>query len=95
MTISVDHPLEPITGFKVLLGALPRGARGIIIRVGNQDFSVQEVQRLMEMGFLEGSLFEVLHVSPFGGDPIAVRVRGSTVALRRSEANAIEVLLHG
>ena len=64
------------------LGKLEKGKKGLIIRVGNVGFSMEIVQRLMEMGFLEGTSVEVLHLSPFGGDPIVVRVRGSLIALR-------------
>jgi ferrous iron transport protein A len=46
----------------------------------------------MAMGFLEGSIAEVVHEAPFGGDPLAVRVRGTLLALRRQEANAVEVV---
>jgi ferrous iron transport protein A len=49
------------------------------------------LQRLLEMGLLEGSAVEVVHEAPFGRDPIAVRVRGALIALRRNEANYIEV----
>lgn len=48
-------------------------------------------QRLMEMGLLLDEKIEVLHQAPFGGDPIAIQVRGSVLALRRSEAQAILV----
>jgi ferrous iron transport protein A len=75
------------------LGKLSKGHKGTITRVGDEKHSTESVQRLMEMGFLEGALVEVLHLSPFGGDPIVVRVRGTLIALRRNEANAIEVLL--
>jgi ferrous iron transport protein A len=77
----------------VRLGKLKKGEKGLITQVGDVGVSVETVQRLMEMGFLEGATIEVLHQSPFGGDPIVVRVRGSLIALRRNEANAIEVLL--
>lgn len=76
---------------RVPLGTLSKGAEALICRVGGPLYSSELVRRLLEMGFLEGSRVEVLHVAPFGGDPIAVRVRGSIVALRRSEANAVEV----
>jgi ferrous iron transport protein A len=49
------------------------------------------VSRLLELGFLEGARVEVLHEAPFGKDPIAIRVRGGIIALRRNEANLIEV----
>jgi len=47
--------------------------------------------RLIELGFVEGADIELLHEGTFGGDPIAVRVNNSTVALRRREAMSILV----
>ncbi len=47
--------------------------------------------RLLELGFIEGAHISVLHEAPFGGDPIAVRVDGVTIALHRREAMSIEV----
>jgi ferrous iron transport protein A len=49
------------------------------------------VRRLLEMGILEGSRVEVVHEAPFGRDPLAIRVRGALIALRRHEAAHIEV----
>lgn len=47
--------------------------------------------RLRDLGFVRGARCEVLARMWFGGDPIAVRVGGSTFALRRSEAAAVRV----
>lgn len=47
--------------------------------------------RLFELGFLNGALVEIIHEGPFGGSPLAIKVRGTTIALRRKEANHIEV----
>lgn len=44
--------------------------------------------RLLELGFDEGAEVEALHRAPLG-DPIAVRVDGSVVALRRALARLI------
>lgn len=44
--------------------------------------------RLLELGFDEGAEVETLHRAPLG-DPIAVRVDGTMVALRRALARAI------
>lgn len=82
----------------MLLGKLKKGQKGLIVRIRREgslspefnSFSQIE-ERLMEMGLLEGSLVEVVHEAPFGGDPFAVRVRGSLVALQRQFANLIEV----
>lgn len=77
-----------------LLGQLNPGMTARIRSVGKtQGCELALARRLLEMGLLEGAEVEVLHQAPFGGDPIAVRVRGSVVALRRNEANTIEVEL--
>jgi ferrous iron transport protein A len=76
------------------LGELNPGSAGKIVSVGAKaDCSADLVRRLLEMGMLEGSRVEVLHQAPFGGDPLAIRVRGSIIALRRNEANHIEVVV--
>jgi Fe2+ transport system protein FeoA len=49
------------------------------------------VRRLMELGFINGSLVEVRHQAPIMKDPIAVLVRGMVVALRRYEADLVTV----
>lgn len=48
-------------------------------------------RRLIELGFVEGAHVEILHEGLVARDPIAVRVDGATVALRRKEAMAILV----
>jgi len=47
-------------------------------------------RRLMEMGVIPGVAVQMIKAAPFG-DPIEVRVRGYNLAMRRSEASAIEV----
>jgi len=44
----------------------------------------------MEMGVIPGVAVQVIKTAPFG-DPIEVRVRGYSLAMRRNEADAIEV----
>ena len=49
--------------------------------------SAAEIERrLLELGIVEGADVQVLHEGPIGRDPIAVRVNGTTIALRRREA---------
>ena len=50
-----------------------------------------KIRRMMEMGLLVGAIVEVAHEAPFGGDPFAVKVRGSMIALRRKDAASILV----
>jgi len=47
-------------------------------------------RRLMEMGVIPGVSVRVVKMAPFG-DPIEIRVRGYNLAMRRNEADAIEV----
>ncbi|MBC7385196.1 MAG: ferrous iron transport protein A [Cryobacterium sp.] len=75
---------------KLYLGGMKKGDRALIVATGGP---IEIRRRLLEMGFLEGSVVEVIHEAPFGKDPIAVRVRGTLLALRRNEANYIEVHL--
>jgi ferrous iron transport protein A len=49
------------------------------------------VSRLRDLGFVAGARCEVLARMWLGGDPLVVRIGGSTFALRRAEAAAIRV----
>lgn len=49
-----------------------------------------ERRRLLDLGILPGSVIRAERRSPLG-DPTAYRVRGSLIALRRAQANAIVV----
>ena len=48
------------------------------------------VQRLLEMGLLEGEEVEVTNVAPLG-DPIEIRLRDYRLSLRRREAARVLV----
>ena len=48
------------------------------------------VQRLMEMGLIEGEEVEVVGFAPLG-DPMEVRLRDYRLSLRRSEAARVQV----
>ena len=47
-------------------------------------------KRLMEMGVVPGVAIRVVKSAPFG-DPIEIRLRGYSLAVRRNEAEAVEV----
>jgi ferrous iron transport protein A len=74
------------------LGELQKGQSGRIMKI-DQTQMKDITDRMMQMGLIEGSDVQVIHEAPFGGDPIAVRARGALIALRRSEANLLEVLV--
>ena len=48
------------------------------------------VQRLMELGVLEGEEIEVIGYAPLG-DPIEIRLGNTRLSLRRREAAGIEI----
>jgi Fe2+ transport system protein FeoA len=78
----MKSPLEPRTLTNVPIGS---AARVTAVNGANRI-----ARRLMEMGVVPGVSLEVLKTAPFG-DPIEVRVRGYNLAMRRTEADAIEV----
>ena len=59
-------------------------------RVTSVRGSGRVTRRLMEMGVIPGVRVTVVKSAPFG-DPIEIRVRGYSLAMRKSEADAIEV----
>ena len=69
------------------LDQLAVGQRASIAAVQGTD---AVVQRLLEMGLLEGEAIEVIGVAPLG-DPIEIRLRESRLSLRKSEAARITV----
>lgn len=73
------------------LNELHPGDRVRVLRVASPASGSGPVTRLMELGLIPGASVEVLHEAPFGGDPMAVRVRGTLIALRRAEAQWVEV----
>jgi ferrous iron transport protein A len=83
-------------GKTLCLGQAHKGFVGrvqaIVVRDQASSLSPAEIElRLIELGFVEGARVQILHEGFFGRDPIAVRVNGATVALRRREAMAIQV----
>lgn len=69
------------------LNSLPIGATAKVTNVnGNSPIT----KRLMEMGVVPGASVRVIKSAPFG-DPLEISVRGYHLAMRRNEADTIEV----
>ncbi|MFC3053498.1 FeoA family protein [Kordiimonas pumila] len=86
--------MNHLSNVVIPLGALLIGSRGKVTELSGDQHDLEtsdRIDRLREIGFSEGLDVELLHQSPFGKDPIAVRIGAMTVALRRSEANLIKV----
>ena len=63
---------------------------GGVCRVVGIPGSGPSVQRLMEMGIIPGVAIRLVKTAPLG-DPIEIEVRGYHLAIRKSEAELIEV----
>ncbi len=66
------------------LSQLEKGERATIVAFTDLEMSV----KLMEMGCLPGETVEVERFAPLG-DPMAIRVAGYQLCLRKSEASVI------
>ena len=87
---AVQAPDQALT-----LAGLRPGERGRVRAVVMPDASHAHdegvVIRLLEIGFVPGEVVRVRALGPGGREPLAVQVGGTTFALRRHEAEHIQV----
>jgi Fe2+ transport system protein FeoA len=69
---------------------LDQVAAGTCVRLAAIRGDGPLVQRLYEMGLLEGEEVEVVGFAPLG-DPMEIRLRDFRLSLRRTEARLIDV----
>lgn len=69
------------------LKELPVGESSRVVAVKGESVVSK---RLMEMGVVPGVKIRVVKMAPFG-DPLEIRLFGYSLAIRRNEAEAIEV----
>jgi ferrous iron transport protein A len=69
------------------LSNVPVGVQARVTSVKGEGFITR---RLMEMGVVPGVSVRLVKSAPFG-DPIEVRLLGYSLAIRKNEAEAIEV----
>ena len=79
---------ENETSASTTLDTLISGERATVTSVSCSNRELRH--KLLSMGIVEGTQVSVTGVAPFGC-PISVQLFGSTLALRRSEAQQIEV----
>jgi ferrous iron transport protein A len=89
----------PLNGDIIQLGHGARGLRGVVTSVGGEGLDQSQARgglerselerRLLEIGFVEGAVVEILHEGAIGRDPIGVKLDDMRVALRRREADAV------
>ncbi|MFB5945227.1 FeoA family protein [Albibacterium profundi] len=71
------------------LSDLKIGERGIIKEITDLSLSI----KLMEMGCLPGEPVLLERIAPLG-DPIAIKVSGYQLSLRKSEASKVILVAH-
>ena len=85
----IPERAESFEAATVSLDRLSVGARARVISVRGEG---AVARRLMEMGVVPGAPVRVVKCAPLG-DPLEVRVRNYHLALRRSEAQTISVVI--
>lgn len=65
------------------------GKNGNLIRITSINIEGVMRRRLLDLGFVPGTVVEIIRRSPLG-DPIAFRVSQTTIALRKEESMKIE-----
>lgn len=87
------QPTAPSTNgtFRGSLALLPTGRSACVRALREKEPGDPVAARLRELGFAEGERVMITARSPFGGDPMVVRIGATRFALRRSEAERIAV----
>jgi ferrous iron transport protein A len=85
-SVHLPHHVVALT-----LDQLPKNALGVITDVNTRGVNADVSRRLLELGFVAGETVRVIAKGLFASGPMAVRVGGTTFALRRFEAAMISV----
>lgn len=73
------------------LARLPHRCPARVDHIAALDGEDLIARRLQVLGFVAGRRVEVLRAGPVGGDPLLVRIGDTRFALRRAEADRIQV----
>ena len=79
---------------QISLADLPIGIVATVVAISSSSFEADLalIQRLAEIGFVPGEKVKVIAHGHPGREPVAVRIGGTTFALRRFEADYIYVV---
>ena len=93
ITVQEIRSEERIPGPYKTLAGMQQGEAAVVVGIA-RSCRGQQRRRLMDLGIVPGTMITPEMVS-VGGDPVAYRVRGSLLALRRSQAQQIYVSREG
>jgi ferrous iron transport protein A len=80
--------IRPMT--QTALSNASRGDSCVVVEIAAEPAELRS--RLYSLGIIPGCAMQILHFAPLG-DPMQVKVGGSFISIRRSEADAITVEL--
>ena len=86
------RPQDSLPGVRTRLADLARGASGVVTGLSPECQGLSR-RRLLDLGLTPGTRVEVALDNTFG-DPRAFRIRGTTIALRRQQAEQIWIRPH-
>ena len=87
ITVGIIKLEKQIDGKFKSLSSLKIGEKGTILGIG-KSLRGQQRRRLMDLGIVPGTKIEA-ELQSLTGDPVAYKVRGTTVALRKQQTNKI------
>jgi DtxR family Mn-dependent transcriptional regulator len=101
----VEHALSPVVANNLTVGPLPAGREeprtfdtlaslkpgesGTVVGIAAACRGVER-RRMMDLGIVPGTVIRAELEGP-GGDPIGYRIRGAVIALRRQQAERIQI----
>ncbi|MEX3941998.1 ferrous iron transport protein A [Paraburkholderia sp. BR10937] len=74
---------------------LSKGATALVERVEDIHAPDPIAQRLRDLGFVAGEPVRVVARAPWGADPLLVQIGSTRFALRRAEAQRVNVTTNG
>jgi ferrous iron transport protein A len=77
----------------VRLSDAPKGAQAVVQSVTDAHPADPIAQRLRDLGFVAGEPVRLVARGPLGGDPLLIHIGSTRFALRRNEADRIDVTL--
>lgn len=86
--------LQPLFSLPpMLLSELPNGAHATVEKLVARSPEIDDatLRRLSELGFIAGEPVHLLRRGPGGREPLAVLIGATMFALRRLEADCVEV----
>ncbi len=87
--VSVDRLADPGDLAGQRLSDLAHGERGQVVEISSRCRGLQR-RRLQDLGFLPGAEIRA-ELASSSGDPVAYRIRGTLIALRKEQADLIQI----